>query len=263
MHAIMIEVPSERSREELFLADATELVPLHKQIRILIGGVAVIGAFVALLVILLSTDSTSATPLSSQQNALVQMSNVLVSENWTKNDGWGSSSINMCAWHGVVCRTDGVDALVTELNLAAHNMAGNIDDITMFGNLMYLKKLDFDSNSIVGNLTAFSLNLIQFSDLTYVDLRLNELTGSIPSEICDSMKDVDLRVDCDIECDCCNHDELCEERECVDVPGWHDSSGEIYNCAWCVPALDLQHFLLLNSFTCYNHANIDLCLLDT
>merc|ERR1719215_616938 len=113
----------------------------------------------------------------------------------------------------------------------ANNLRGDIDDATLLGNLQYLKRLDLDSNSIVGNLTEFSFNLIQFSNLKYVDLRLNELTGSIPPEVCDSIEGVDLRVDCNIECDCCSHDVLCEE-ECSDVLGWHNYFGEAYDCAW-------------------------------
>jgi len=264
-HAVMVEDPSndEHPREELPYAKATPLVPLYKQKRVWFGGVAVLGAFVTLIVIFLrvvgnqpptppaptsAMPSLSLVPSSSfipsmfpsvspssneysQLKALVQISNVFASEDWAKNDGWGSTSSNMCIWYGVVCDTDGVDSFVTELNLASNNLTGDIDDITMFGNLIYLEQLDLDSNSIVGNLTEFSLNLIQFSNLKYVDLRFNNLTGSIPSEVCDSMEGVDLRVDCGIECDCCNHEVLCEE-ECMDVPGWHDSDSENYDCAW-------------------------------
>ena len=41
----MVEVPSddERSREELPFAEAEAMVPLHKQIRVWIGGAAVLG----------------------------------------------------------------------------------------------------------------------------------------------------------------------------------------------------------------------------
>jgi len=153
---------------------------------------------------------------------------VLVGENWTKKSDWRSTR-SMCVWYGIVCIPDNANRLVKELRLSANNLTGNIDNITVLGNLRYLERLDLDSNSITGNLTAFCRTLVSFPNLTHVDLRLNELTGSVPTEVCESIGNGILRVDCGIECDCCNHDELCKE-ECVDVPGWHDIFHD--ECAW-------------------------------
>ena len=279
----------ERSREELPFATAEALVPPHKQKRVWFGGAAILGTIVALIVILPGVGtqppippaptspmpSLSLAPSSSfmpsmfpsaipsenpshlpsyqpsssehsQKKALIQLYTMLSGENWTKHYGWDeSTSSNMCGWYGVVCRPDDVE----EVLLPANNLMGNIDNITLLDKLIYLEKLDLDSNSIHGNLTAFSATLSSLSNLKYVDLRLNELTGSIPSEVCDSIGGMELRVDCDIECDCCNHDVLCEE--CTDVPGWLDLYGD--NCAWYVCALFLQCFQLLNSLTFLIH----------
>ena len=43
------------------------------------------------------------------------------------------------------------------------------------------------------------------------------------------------------------------QEECMDVPGWHDSDGELYDCEWYVAALYLQCFLLLNFWPCHVH----------
>merc|ERR1712232_1246120 len=75
------------------------------------------------------TRHPSASPSSNeefQQNALVQIGNVLASDEWKKNDFWESIIDNMCSLYGVVCKVYGVEIFVTELNLAANNLTGDI-----------------------------------------------------------------------------------------------------------------------------------------
>ena len=167
-----------------------------------------------------------------QRSALLQFHSLFGGENGTVSNGWGSSSGNMCGWNGVECVTDDFTK-VKELALPANNLRGNIEDLeSLMNGLMYLERLDLDSNLIVGNLTALGSNLALSSTIAHVDLRLNELTGSVASELCESIGGGILHVDCGIECECCNHEELCEGGECVDVPGWHDSFGD--DCTWYV-----------------------------
>ena len=140
----------------------------------------------------------------------------------------------MCGWTGVECGIDDFTK-VKVLALPANNLRGNIDDLaSMMYGLMYLERLDLGSNLIVGNWTALGSNLALSSTLAHVDLRLNELTGTVAIELCESLGGGILRVNCDVECECCNHEELCEGGGCVDVPGWHDSNGEQYDCGWYV-----------------------------
>ena len=269
VQAVLIENPSdeELSVEELPLAEAIALLPLYRQKRVWLVVVVVIGIIVAMIIILLNTSDQKTAPPAEpssmpskshipssmpsmtqepsgipsytptsiedrQRSALLQFHSLFGGENWTVSNGWGSSSGNMCGWNGVECVTDDFTK-VKELALPANNLRGNIEDLELLMNgLMYLERLDLDSNLIVGNLTALGSNLALSSTIAHVDLRLNELTGSVASELCESIGGGILHVDCGIECECCNHEELCEGGECVDVPGWHDSFGD--DCTWYV-----------------------------
>jgi len=112
-----------------------------------------------------------------------------------------------------------------------------------------------DSNLIVGNWTALGSTLALSSTLAHIDLRLNELTGSVVIELCESIGDGILHVDCGIECECCNHEELCEDGECVDVPGWHDSVGDEYDCG--CDCMCWNRFIVLITLTLNINWNID------
>ena len=173
-----------------------------------------------------------------QRSALLQFYNLFGGENWTVANGWSTSSGNMCGWNGVECGIDDFTK-VKELALPANNLRGNIEDLaSLMNGLMYLERLDLDSNLIVGNWTALGSNLALSSTLAHVDLRLKELTGSVAIELCASLGGGILHVDCGIECECCNHDKLCEGT-CVDVPGWHASDDVELNCGWYV------HFIFM------------------
>ena len=257
VHAQVVDSDSEDSIyfwKPPLITNASQVKPLHKQVRVWFGG-AVVAGTISLAAILsggtkegiiltampsmspMPSPSPSASPTSNedvQQNALLLFHDLFNGENWTSQDGWSSSgSSNMCGWYGVSCGTDGVDDYIEEVELPANNLVGNLEDLIVFGKLTSLEKLDLDSNSIHGNMTAISHSLAQFPLLHEVDFRSNNLTGSVTSELCNHIGGGILRVDCDVECDCCDHEVLCE-IECMDVPGWYDSDGEKYNCTWYV-----------------------------
>jgi len=255
-HAQEIESIHEEEIDVLLVSNATPVVPLYQQTRVWVFVILICGVGVLLGNLLGSSSNSnametvmppssimpssapSASPTSNedlQRKAFVEFYDVLAGDNWIENKGWGSTGSNMCVWPGIVCGTDGEDDFVEELRLPANNLTGNVDNI-MLDNFRYLERLDLDSNSITGNLTAFSRTLASFPNLTHVDLRLNKLTGSVPTEVCKSIENGILRVDCGIECDCCNHEELCGDW-CVDVPRWHDSDGSTYSCDWYVAVL--------------------------
>ena len=197
----------------------------------------------------------SSTPTSiddHQRSALLQFHGLFGGENWTVSIGWSRSSGNMCGWTGVECDF-GDFTKVKVLALPANNLRGNIEDLaSLMNGLMYLERLDLDSNLIVGNWTALGSNLALSSTLAHVDLRLNELTGSVAIELCASLGDGILRVDCGVECECCNHDELCEGG-CVDVPGWHASECEQYDCTWYVHLIFVFDHQMIFMFFGINH----------
>eukprot|EP00814_Leptocylindrus_danicus_P011284 CAMPEP_0116024274 /NCGR_PEP_ID=MMETSP0321-20121206/12209_1 /TAXON_ID=163516 /ORGANISM="Leptocylindrus danicus var. danicus, Strain B650" /LENGTH=223 /DNA_ID=CAMNT_0003495953 /DNA_START=275 /DNA_END=943 /DNA_ORIENTATION=+ len=126
------------------------MVLLDKQIRVWIGGIAVIGTIVAFIIIVPGTGLKSATPLDSQHNALVQISNVLASENWTRNYGWGSTGSNICVRYGGLCEEECVDVCdwhgldcndddeVVAIKLFFNNLHGSIpSELGLLTNLQY------------------------------------------------------------------------------------------------------------------------------
>lgn len=251
------EITSESSNEAI--------IPLHKQKRVWFGGAVAIGVVAAAiyLAVELSPGDTLTTTLmpsaspspapsapptlsnipshipssnptsneEKQENVLSDIYDAFGGESWNVSTGWNIAGVSMCSWYGVSCSTDGSDVFVDRLHLAANNLNGNLEELlNRLVDLDSLEVLDLDSNLMYGNLTAISNNLVQLSHLHEVDLRLSNFTGGVTAELCAHIGDGTLRVDCNIECDCCDHEVLCET--CVDVPGWYDSLGD--ECAWYV-----------------------------
>lgn len=203
-------------------------------------------------IVKMPSQSPSLSPTSIEDFQRSALDNLFISFNgahWHNSSGWGSLDVNMCAWYGVTCTTDGNDFFVNKLELPANNLAG--DFLIACRYLLYLpelEQLDLKSNVLAGNLTALESNVLApYTSLIDVDLRLNELTGSISSELCDPFVvfDGSLRVDCDIDCKCCNHDELCGPTQegqkkalatlfnATNGIGWHDKSRWILGPSMC------------------------------
>ena len=262
VHAQLVDSASE---ESYIITDGEAIIPLRKQKRVWFGG-AVVTCVVAVAIFLaveLSPGDTITTTLmpsaspspapsapptlsnipshvpssnptsneEAQENVLSDIYNAVGGESWNVSTGWNVDGVSMCSWYGVSCSTDGSDFFVDGLHLAANNLNGDLEELlNRLVDLDSLEVLDLDSNLMYGNLTAISNNLVQLSHLREVDLRLSNFTGGVTAELCAHIGDGTLRVDCNIECDCCDHEVLCET--CADVPGWYDSLGD--ECAWYV-----------------------------
>jgi len=184
-----------------------------------------------------------------QRSALESFYYSLEGAHWHNSSGWASLDVSMCVWYGVSCSTDGTRSLVNKLELPANNLTGDFGFASQF--LVYmpeLERLDLSSNALTGNLSALGSNVFApYTSLIDVDLRLNELTGSISSELCEMFVvfDGSLLVDCNIECECCDHDELCgptqeDQKKALAALfnstrgiGWYDKSSWILSSSMC------------------------------
>ncbi|CDP20687.1 unnamed protein product [Coffea canephora] len=87
-----------------------------------------------------------------------------------------NSSIIPCTWAGISC----IDGSVNRLNLSDWSIKGSLYDFP-FSSLPNLEYLDLRFNQIFGSIPKQIGNL---SKLIYLDFSANELSGKIPPEIC-------------------------------------------------------------------------------
>uniref|UniRef100_A0A7S2LVI8 Leucine-rich repeat-containing N-terminal plant-type domain-containing protein n=2 Tax=Leptocylindrus danicus TaxID=163516 RepID=A0A7S2LVI8_9STRA len=157
---------------------------------------------------------------------------------WYESIGWddvaaddnNGEQISMCLWHGITCN---VYSSVTQIELSNNNITG---DLVQIVDVLYviesLQVLDLSFNTLSGNITTVASDYFagtQLPDLARIDLRSDEqlLVGTVPPNFCAEPKMLELRLNCDIECECCDHEVHCE---CMDFLGWVDSSGN--DCDW-------------------------------
>uniref|UniRef100_A0A7N2MG50 Leucine-rich repeat-containing N-terminal plant-type domain-containing protein n=1 Tax=Quercus lobata TaxID=97700 RepID=A0A7N2MG50_QUELO len=84
-----------------------------------------------------------------------------------------SSASSPCKWHGIACNDEGS---ITEINLAYAGLRGNLQnlDFSSFPNLLHL---DLGVNKLTGTIPT---NIGTLSKLQYLDLSTNSLNGSLP-----------------------------------------------------------------------------------
>ena len=104
--------------------DPGDEVPLHKQKRVWfgVGGVAVIGALVALIVILTDEDNQTPTPPAPTPppTSLVAFYNETNGDEWDTNTKWLSDA-PVCEWYGLGCNSD--DEVVA-MYMGGNNLKG-------------------------------------------------------------------------------------------------------------------------------------------
>ncbi|KAK7832335.1 mdis1-interacting receptor like kinase 2 [Quercus suber] len=84
-----------------------------------------------------------------------------------------SSASSPCKWRGIACNNEGS---ITEINLAHAGLRGNLQnlDFSSFPNLLHL---DLSVNKLTGTIPS---NIGTLSKLQYLDLSTNSLNGSLP-----------------------------------------------------------------------------------
>ncbi len=103
---------------------------------------------------------------------------------WTESHGWKRKGVPECLWYGVTCDPD--TNMVVRINLRNNGLQGTIPPEV----------------SLIPQLAVFNVN----ANI--------ELTGRVPSHMCDvkSERGLDIKVDCQyVTCDCC--DECAEARK--------------------------------------------------
>lgn len=190
-------------------------------------------------ILITSTSFPSQSPttdiLAAQYHALNNMFSSTNGPEWTRTDGWENSDENdissVCMWYGVTCNPS---FGVTGVALPMNNIVGDINDILKpllkIGTLVLI---DLKFNGLYGNMADASLQLAAVSLLEGIDLMYNGqnlITGHVTEELCE-MHDLGrigfIRVDCGVDCSCCDHLAMCE---CSDEQEWIDAEGN--ECAW-------------------------------
>lgn len=101
---------------------------------------------------------------------------------WTTNTNWGSSDL-VSTWHGVtVTNINGVDR-VTEINLPDNNIVASNGFPLSLTNLTELTRLNIWNTPIYSAPATLPIEIQNLTNLSYLDLRGWQLSGSIPSEI--------------------------------------------------------------------------------
>jgi hypothetical protein len=133
---------------------------------------------------------------SNENEILKIFYNVTGGENWYVNDGWLDESKDFCEWYGVAC---GDDSTVIALVLGGNNLVGTPPaELFQLATLQYLwlysNPIQFSFQGIeqatsLTSLLLDSTGLISLdgignaSALTDIDIRFNQLRGSLPTEL--------------------------------------------------------------------------------
>ena len=98
-----------------------------------------------------------------------------------------SSASSPCKWRGIACNNEGS---ITEINLAYAGLRGNLQnlDFSSFPNLLHL---DLSVNKLTGTIPT---NIGTLSKLQYLDLSTNSLNGSLPLSLANLTKVYQLDV---------------------------------------------------------------------
>lgn len=125
---------------------------------------------------------TGPTVAASDSLALVALYNQTGGPNWTHRTHWLTGPVH--TWHGITVR----DARVTEINLPANNLRGDLPPA--LATLTKLRVLDLGGYFINGNLRqnlitgAFPVFLTAMGELRdKIDLSYNQLAGPLPPEL--------------------------------------------------------------------------------
>lgn len=136
-------------------------------------------AFSSCCVFAASLDKTticrvSNLPISSAEcDALVDFYNATDGDNWRRNEGWGSASLEH--WYGVEIG----EGHVYNLYLSNNNLQGQIPE--SFSNLKWLSRINFRNNQLSGPLPSalFDGNVPEI----HFDFLNNELSGPLPASL--------------------------------------------------------------------------------
>ena len=193
----------------------------------------IIAVIVSAVLLSASSDNTNDVAATEEDIEAVQLRSLknfhlkTGGETWINSDGWnltGDDKTHHCTWFGIRC--GGLND-VQSISLPNNNLTSSDYDFAEIQNITSIQELDLSLNSLDGDVTNLTTFLSSLSAFRKFDFRFNiAISGIVSSEIC-SNSDVSILVDCFIDCECCDHEALCD---CVDMVDFEDSEGN--NCLW-------------------------------
>ncbi|KAE8666808.1 putative LRR receptor-like serine/threonine-protein kinase [Hibiscus syriacus] len=121
----------------------------------------------------LSNSTGQALALLKWKATLQSLTKPSVLPSWTVSPG--SARASPCRWYGIHCQGDSV----SRINLTSYGVEGNFHAFP-FSSLPDLEELDLSINGLFGTIPS---QINQLSKLTYLDLSYNDLSGEIPLQI--------------------------------------------------------------------------------
>jgi len=119
-------------------------------------------------------NANSAQVPQIERNALIKLYNSTDGANWKNNAGWLGAAGTECDWYGITCSSGSVSIIRLNTNFLSGSIPSELINLT---NLTYLNVFD---NSLSGNIPS---ELGSLKNLTYLSLNNNSLSGSIPPEL--------------------------------------------------------------------------------
>ncbi len=125
--------------------------------------------------------------VETDRAALMALYDSTGGDNWRSNANWKSDK-PLGEWYGITTDENG---RVESINLNGRGLTDFIPP--EIGDIVQLKKIDFENNNLTGSIPSEIENLIH---LEILNIRFNELTGPIPPEIGNlvNLKEIDLDV---------------------------------------------------------------------
>ncbi|KAF7149985.1 hypothetical protein RHSIM_Rhsim02G0058700 [Rhododendron simsii] len=142
------------------------------------------------ILVVFPPPSTAQPPQNPGAEALLRwkqsLANQTIVSSWIFNQTNGNSSASSpCNWRGISCNAAGN---VTGLNLAYTGLQGTLDHLN-FSYFPLLLRLDLKVNQLNGTIPT---NIGLLSNLVYLDLSTNSFSGTIPLSVANLTKVVEL-----------------------------------------------------------------------
>ncbi|XP_058203876.1 MDIS1-interacting receptor like kinase 2-like [Rhododendron vialii] len=144
----------------------------------------------SVVLVVFAPPSTAQPPQNPEVEALLlwkqSLRNQTIVSSWIFNQTNGNSTASSpCNWRGISCNAAGN---VTGMNLAYTGLPGTLDHLN-FSYFPLLLRLDLKVNQLTG---AIPTNIGLLSNLVYLDLSTNSFSGTIPLSVANLTKVVEL-----------------------------------------------------------------------